>query len=303
MLRIRFHGRGGHGVKTASRILGTAGFLASLHAQDAPIYGAERRGAAVAAFTWLSALPIRERGTIARPDLLVIADETLLDDPAAGVLAGAEAARGIFINTDRRELPESLAPHAARVLCDDVTSATRAALGRAQSLSAGLAAVAARMTGIIDVECLVRALHEELSAMGLGAEQQQTNERLVRELFARTSVVQVKHEGDDAMGRLANGSELAAIAYDGPVLGAPSILAPGNASARHTGAWRVDRPVVDASRCTRCGLCFVQCPDGAIALDEHGYPLIDYDHCKGCMICGHVCPVKAIQEERETHAW
>ena len=28
MIRIRFHGRGGHGIKTASRIVGTAAFLA-----------------------------------------------------------------------------------------------------------------------------------------------------------------------------------------------------------------------------------------------------------------------------------
>ena len=51
MIRIRFHGRGGHGVKTASRIVGTAGFLAGFECQDSPVYGAERRGAAVTAFT------------------------------------------------------------------------------------------------------------------------------------------------------------------------------------------------------------------------------------------------------------
>ncbi|MDH5576003.1 MAG: 2-oxoacid:acceptor oxidoreductase family protein, partial [Nitrospirota bacterium] len=51
MIRIRFHGRGGHGVKTASRIVGTAAFLAGYQVQDSPIYGAERRGAPVTAFT------------------------------------------------------------------------------------------------------------------------------------------------------------------------------------------------------------------------------------------------------------
>ncbi|MEN8711676.1 MAG: 2-oxoacid:acceptor oxidoreductase family protein, partial [Arenicellales bacterium] len=45
MYRIRFHGRGGQGMKTASRILGTAFFLAGYEVQDAPRYGAERRGA------------------------------------------------------------------------------------------------------------------------------------------------------------------------------------------------------------------------------------------------------------------
>ena len=43
MYRIRFHGRGGQGMKTASRILGTAFFLSGYEVQDAPRYGAERR--------------------------------------------------------------------------------------------------------------------------------------------------------------------------------------------------------------------------------------------------------------------
>ena len=42
MFGIRFHGRGGQGMKTASRILGTAFFKAGYEVQDAPRYGAER---------------------------------------------------------------------------------------------------------------------------------------------------------------------------------------------------------------------------------------------------------------------
>ena len=45
MYRIRLHGRGGQGLKTASRLLGTALFLEGFEVQDAPRYGAERRGA------------------------------------------------------------------------------------------------------------------------------------------------------------------------------------------------------------------------------------------------------------------
>jgi 2-oxoacid:acceptor oxidoreductase gamma subunit (pyruvate/2-ketoisovalerate family) len=61
MQAIRFHGRGGQGAKTASRILGTAAFFEGYQAQDSPIYGAERRGAPVAAFTRIAKEPIHER--------------------------------------------------------------------------------------------------------------------------------------------------------------------------------------------------------------------------------------------------
>src|SRR6266545_4837640 len=80
MLRIRFHGRGGQGMKTASRIVGTAAFWEGRYAQDSPIYGAERRGAPMVALTRIADEPILERGLIATPDLVVVADETLLED-------------------------------------------------------------------------------------------------------------------------------------------------------------------------------------------------------------------------------
>ena len=99
MQAVRFHGRGGQGAKTASRILGTAAFLEGYQAQDSPIYGAERRGAPVAAFTRIAKEPIRERGMIARPDLVVIADASLIHDPAARMLDGIDERTAVFVNS------------------------------------------------------------------------------------------------------------------------------------------------------------------------------------------------------------
>jgi len=62
MYRIRFHGRGGQGVKTASQALGTAFFLAGFEVQDAPRYGAERRGAPIFAYVCAARAPIRGLG-------------------------------------------------------------------------------------------------------------------------------------------------------------------------------------------------------------------------------------------------
>jgi pyruvate ferredoxin oxidoreductase gamma subunit len=83
----------------------------------------------------------------------------------------------------------------------------------------------------------------------------------------------------------------------------PIILAAGNSRARHTGAWRFVRPVIDRAACTRCRICLLRCPDGALTLDAGGYPVIDYDNCKGCMICARECPIRCIHEEKEVRAW
>src|SRR5215471_18400461 len=99
MLRIRFHGRGGQGMKTASRILGSAAFHAGWIVQDAPVYGAERRGAPMAAFTRIACTPIFERGAIVQANLVVVADDTLLTEPAAQPLAGCDAQCTLLVNS------------------------------------------------------------------------------------------------------------------------------------------------------------------------------------------------------------
>ncbi len=74
----------------------------------------------------------------------------------------------------------------------------------------------------------------------------------------------------------------------------PSVGAVGK-----TGTWRVFKPIIDHEKCTRCGLCWIYCPDESIELKEDDTPKINYDFCKGCGICSDVCPVKAIKMEAE----
>ncbi len=62
-----------------------------------------------------------------------------------------------------------------------------------------------------------------------------------------------------------------------------------------TGAWKTYTPVRDVEKCTRCLLCTLFCPDGAIHWKtEKGDIEFDYDFCKGCGICANECPTKAI---------
>lgn len=99
MYRIRLHGRGGQGIKTASRVLGNALFLAGYQVQDAPRYGAERRGAPLFAYVRADREPILERGAMPDPDIVVVADDTLAQVPAAGVRIGLEAHTALISST------------------------------------------------------------------------------------------------------------------------------------------------------------------------------------------------------------
>jgi pyruvate ferredoxin oxidoreductase delta subunit len=63
-----------------------------------------------------------------------------------------------------------------------------------------------------------------------------------------------------------------------------------------TGSWRLQRPLYDSSKCIKCRLCWLYCPDSTIDINEGSadFITINYDYCKGCGICSNVCPTKAI---------
>ena len=69
---------------------------------------------------------------------------------------------------------------------------------------------------------------------------------------------------------------------------------PASSKTNKTGSWRTKKPVIDQTKCTRCGICWMFCPDGAIQKTKTGSFEPDLDYCKGCGICAEECPFKAI---------
>ncbi len=295
MRRIRFHGRGGQGMKTASRILGSAAFQAGWIVQDSPVYGAERRGAPMAAFTRIAHEPILERGTIATPDLVVVADDTLLMEPAAQPLAGCDSACTLLLNTyhDADDIP-ALANYHGRILTADFISPALEITQTLASLSTALGVVAAHLVGLT-CEASLAGLEVELSH--LSDAQREANRQLAWAMYAQTqSWEPIQANGHDTASLAP---ALVQVKFAPPSQAAPSIYAVSNSPQRHTGSWRQFRPVLQPEKCTRCWLCFVWCPEAAISLDQDEFPVVDYDVCKGCLLCAHECPTHAFRVEQE----
>jgi MinD superfamily P-loop ATPase len=53
-------------------------------------------------------------------------------------------------------------------------------------------------------------------------------------------------------------------------------------------------PVLDSSRCTRCGDCVAVCPTDCMALAAHGPWLPRPRDCVSCSACALVCPTDAL---------
>jgi len=58
-------------------------------------------------------------------------------------------------------------------------------------------------------------------------------------------------------------------------------------------------PVLDESKCIKCGLCSKTCRENAIFWVKDRYPTFIYDLCTGCGACWVVCPQKAINTKKE----
>ena len=302
MYRIRFHGRGGQGVKTASRILGTAFFLEGFEVQDAPRYGAERRGAPIFAYVRADHRPILERGVIHDPDLVVVVDETLVAMPAASVLEGVGAQTVLLVHSSEEGEVWRARLHLAGpvfilpVAREDGSSLEQRYIGTA------CAAAAACLAGVVSRGSLENAIREEFADLpGEVAERNRERARWAYDLMD-------PHRGSVTPGTAVPVERCSPpawvdLAFEDAHVSAPAIHAGVTSGLMRTGLWRTMRPVIDRARCKCCWwVCGTLCPDGVIQVDDADRPRIDYDHCKGCMVCLAQCPNRAIEAVPEQEA-
>ena len=99
MKEIRFHGRGGQGAVLAARILAAAFVAEGKYVASFPMYGFERRGAPVVAFTRLGDKPVREKTQIYNPDCLVVIDPGLMNLPT--LFSGLKPEGILVLNSPR----------------------------------------------------------------------------------------------------------------------------------------------------------------------------------------------------------
>lgn len=289
-------------MKTASRILGSALFREGYRVQDAPRYGAERRGAPIFAYVRAAREPINERGVITRPDLVVVADDSLLSIPTAGVSQGLDARTVLLIASQE---PAETWVHrlnlAGPTLVLRVGEDLDDPLERPHA-GAAVAGAAARLLGVVSRDHLIQALRDELGGMS----DKVIDENLATALEAFEAMAGhegVVQEGDGVAAERYAAPQWVESLFEEARISAPAIHAGLTSVEVRTGLWRTLRPVIDYDRCNRCWwVCSTFCPDSAIHVTEEGRPEIDLDHCKGCMICVAKCPPHAIETIPEHEA-
>ena len=129
LAEIRWHGRGGQGIVSVSRLLAEAALLDKKHVQSFPEFGPERSGAPVRGFTRISDEPISIHSQIYNPNVVVIVDPTLLN---ASVATGIAKNGTIIANTERNidELKKLLSVNDAHVYSVNARRIALDVLGR-----------------------------------------------------------------------------------------------------------------------------------------------------------------------------
>jgi 2-oxoacid:acceptor oxidoreductase gamma subunit (pyruvate/2-ketoisovalerate family) len=160
MKEIRFHGRGGQGAVSASKILANAAFLEGRYVQAFLLIGAERRGAPVVAFTRIDDKPIRNRSQIYSPDYVVVLDSNLAD--LVDVASGIKPSGMIFVNSDRDGGDFHFNSEARTVALDVTSIALKHGLGTptAPIVNTAVLGAFARISGEVGLEALLTAIRE-----------------------------------------------------------------------------------------------------------------------------------------------
>jgi pyruvate ferredoxin oxidoreductase gamma subunit len=291
MITLCLLGRGGQGIKSAARIVGTAAFLGGWNVQDQPLYGAERRGGPVNAFIRISPDSILERGPVADPSLLIIADYTLLADPSMDDYKASASSGRSFVFVNSSKSPEYICSKyniTSSLWTLDLTEMAEEILGT-QVISVALAGATGRMLNQ-DFRNLEQAITLELQSIGIGNKDIEKNVALAKRAFGSLMPVDIA----EAPREERKEPNFVNLTYQGPLLSTCSIISAGNSQFRRVGEWSRFKPVINYNGCTKCRICFVYCPDSAITIGKDDYPIINYDACKGCDICHSECPVKVI---------
>ena len=152
MIEIRWHARAGQGAVTAAKALADAALAEGKHIQAFPDYGPERMGAPVKAYNRISETPIRTRGIVEHPKVIVIVDPSLV---GAEVTEGAPEEAVFLVNTTKSpdEARQALGAR-RRVFTVDATRIAQETIGLRKPNTPMMGAVA-KVTGVIQLETLL----------------------------------------------------------------------------------------------------------------------------------------------------
>jgi pyruvate ferredoxin oxidoreductase gamma subunit len=159
MIEIRWHGRGGQGVVTASEILASALLDEGKYIQAFPEFGPERMGAPIRAFTRIDSKRIDIHSQIYEPDFVIVLDPTLLGPK---IVDGLKEKGGLIVNsTEPRESVRKKTGFKGAIFVFDASKIAREIIGRDLTNTSMLGALV-KVSKLTKIENVEKKLRESL---------------------------------------------------------------------------------------------------------------------------------------------
>lgn len=158
MKEIKFYGRGGQGVVTASKILVSVVVKEGGYAHAVPSFGQERKGAPVYAFARIAEEPLDLRSFVYKPDGVIVFD-LFVRDLGVNIVEGVKPGGVLVANTPLPPGDTGLTGNFSKIGCLDAFALTREILGQVPPNAVMLGAVC-RTTGWFKIESLCEVLRE-----------------------------------------------------------------------------------------------------------------------------------------------
>ena len=260
MIEIRFHGAGGHGAVVASKFLAEAAARSGFQAQSFASYGALRRGGKVESYVRISDEPVPLRCKMYTPDLLVLMDESFVNDENA--LDGLQKKGKILINTTKtdEDYPSLQAYQVFTVDANGIANERGLVIpGGLPVINTTLLGALAGILDQVNLEHLIEVIKQ-------GTPNPDRNAECAMEGYKRVT------SSITSEARTAQAVDTGAL-------------------ARRFPAYNEEK----MSRCHRCQICYISCP--TLAIGFQGDPIafsVNRAVCNACGICIEECPKKAI---------
>ncbi len=187
MIEVRFHGRAGQGMVTASEVLAQAVNLEGKYSQAFPIFGSEKRGPPVVAFCRIDSKPIIIHEEVTEPNFVVVADSGVLK--SVDVSMGLKPNGFVLVNTNKK--PQDLGLKAKQVFVIDGTEIALKNFGKPIVNTVMLGAFV-KLTGIVKLESVLKALRAKFEGK-FNEQIIEANIKTIKESFEKMQGVKVAY--------------------------------------------------------------------------------------------------------------
>ncbi len=163
LTEIRWHGRAGQGIVTASELLAEAALREDKYFQAFPDYGPERMGAPIRAYTRISSEPIEVHYQVLYPEVVVVVNPNLLG--VENIAEGLAQDGVVVVNSP--ETPQQvrarlgLTSDQVKVFTVDATQIAMETLKRDIPATLMLGAIV-RAAGLVKLEHVIETVLEKL---------------------------------------------------------------------------------------------------------------------------------------------